>query len=169
MKIHVKDPRTWRKKEIISVWACLPETDYHLFLQQRWVYLGSAGNCRSGSTTMVSHVQVSAHQGRASVFMEGKIMLEGNSKLRAHDFLLAESLPGKKGSLSSSQWLSVVILGPESSLSDPQALFNWVFYLLIFLYLPLLMKIFFQKHCLSSVRFSTFRGILFFNVRKDIF
>ena len=45
---------------------------------------------------MVSHVQVSAHQGRASVFMEGKIMLEGNSKLRAHDFLLAESLPGKK-------------------------------------------------------------------------
>ena len=29
-------------------------------------------------------------------------MLEGNSKLKTHDFLLAESLPGKKGSLSSS-------------------------------------------------------------------
>jgi len=73
---------------------------------------------------MVSHVQVSAHQGKANVFMEGKRMLEGNSKPRAHDFLLAESLPGKKGSLSSSWLLSVVILGPESSLSGPRALFN---------------------------------------------
>ena len=169
MKVHVKDPRTWIKKEIISVWVCLRETDYHLFLQQRWVYLGSAENCSSGSTTMVSHMQVSAHQGKANVFMEGKRMLEGNSKLRAHDFLLAESLPGKKGSLSSSWWLSVVILGSESSLSGPRAIFNWVFYLLIFLYLPLLLKICFQKHCLLSVRFSTFRGILFFNVRKDLF
>ena len=73
---------------------------------------------------MVSHVQVSAHQGKANVFMEGKRMWEGNSKPRAHDLLLAESWPGKKGSLSSSWLLSVVILGPESSLSGPRALFN---------------------------------------------
>ena len=76
---------------------------------------------------MVSHMQVSAHQGKANVFMEGKRMLEGNSKLRAHDFLLAESLARKEQS-SFSCWAQLLSQGvratpqpqPTTSPAQPQ-------------------------------------------------
>ena len=60
------------KKKLFLFGCDLKQIDCHLFLQQRWVYLWSAENCNSGSTIMVSHVQVSAHQEKASVFMEGE-------------------------------------------------------------------------------------------------
>lgn len=57
----------------------LKQTDWHLFLQlkkKKKAWSGSAENCSSGSATMVSHVQVSAQQGKNS-FLEGKRKTEG--------------------------------------------------------------------------------------------
>ena len=36
----------------------LKQIDCHIFLQQRWVYLGSTENCNSGSTSIVRYVQI---------------------------------------------------------------------------------------------------------------
>lgn len=36
----------------------LKQVDCQVFLQQRWIYSGSAENCSSESATMVSHMQV---------------------------------------------------------------------------------------------------------------
>ena len=84
---------------------CWPETNrIQIFLQQSWVYLGSAENCRSGSATMVSHMQIPSQQGKENPFIDRKGSWEGYSKQRVHGFSLAESLSGKKRSLSSSCW-----------------------------------------------------------------
>ena len=45
----------------------LEQIDCQMFLQQRWVYLGSAENCSSGSATMASQVQVPARRGKESL------------------------------------------------------------------------------------------------------
>ena len=51
---------------------CWSETDCQIFLQQRCVYVGSAENYSSGSTTMVSHVQVPTEPGKENIFIEGR-------------------------------------------------------------------------------------------------
>ena len=67
----------------------MKQIDYQIFLQQRWVYLGSAENCNSVSATMVSHMQVSKGQGKENSFIEGK---EVGRVVVVHNFSLAESL-----------------------------------------------------------------------------
>ena len=49
----------------------LKQIDCQLFLQQRWVYSGSAENCNLGSATMVSQGQVPTCQEKESTFIEG--------------------------------------------------------------------------------------------------
>ena len=53
---------------------------YQIFLQQRWLYSGSAENRSSIPATRVSHVQVPKGQGMKSIFIEGKRKLGGLSK-----------------------------------------------------------------------------------------
>ena len=79
----------------------LKQIGCQVFLQQRWVYLGSAEDCSSGSTNMVSHVKISVLQGKMNVFYREE--KEGGRAVvnRVHGISLAESLPAKK-SLSSS-------------------------------------------------------------------
>ena len=50
----------------------LKQTDYQIFLQQRWVCLGSAENCSLESATLVSYVQVPTRQGKENAFIEGE-------------------------------------------------------------------------------------------------
>ena len=46
------------------VFVDLKQIDCQMYLQQKWVYLGSAENCNSGSATRVSHVQAPPGQGK---------------------------------------------------------------------------------------------------------
>ena len=57
--------------------ADLKQIDYQIFLQQRWIHLGSAENCNLVSVTMVSHVQILTQQGKENTFKEGKRKLRG--------------------------------------------------------------------------------------------
>lgn len=59
------------------------------------MYVGPAENYSSGSTTMVSHVQVPTNPGKENTFIEGKTDSESQFST-AHSFSLAGSLPGKK-------------------------------------------------------------------------
>ena len=43
-----------------------------LFFQQKWVYLGSANNCNSGSSVMVRPMQVPSKNGKENSFIEGE-------------------------------------------------------------------------------------------------
>lgn len=40
--------------------------------QQRWVYLGSTGNCYSESPALVSHVQIPSWEGQEQIFFKGE-------------------------------------------------------------------------------------------------
>ena len=51
-----------------------------IFLQQTWVYSGSAENCTSGLKAMVSCEPVTPEQGKEDAFTEGKGRYEGDSK-----------------------------------------------------------------------------------------
>ena len=80
---------------------------------------------------MASDVQVPTQQGR-NTFIEEKRELGGlHSKQRVHSFSLAEFLPGKERTVSS----SCRTLLPSQSLKVPPSghptLFNWGFCLLI--------------------------------------
>ena len=79
---------------------------------------------------MVSHVQVSTWQAKENDFIGGKEDWEDYSKQKVYGFSLAESLPGKKRSLSSSCW---ALLSPQCKIppSDLPTLFNRGFSLLI--------------------------------------
>ena len=79
------------------VWIVdLAEIDCKIFLQQRWIYLVSAKNCISKSTTMVSPVQV-PRWGKENTLTEGRGSREGYGKQRVPGFSLTEFLPVKKG------------------------------------------------------------------------
>ena len=43
--------------------------DYQVFLQQRWVYLGATENCKLGSASLVSQMQVSTQKGNMNTFI----------------------------------------------------------------------------------------------------
>ena len=60
--------------------ADLKQTECQIFLQQRWVYSGAAGNSNSGSKTMVSRMQVSHNKGMRTLLQKGKGSWEGFSK-----------------------------------------------------------------------------------------
>ena len=53
---------------------------------------------------MGNHMQGPAQQGEETAFIEGKRRLTRAEVNRAQGLLLAESSPGKRGSLSSSCW-----------------------------------------------------------------
>jgi len=48
----------------------LTQIDYQLFLQQRWIYLGSA--------TLASFMKALRHKGRGKLFLRGKESWEGS-------------------------------------------------------------------------------------------
>ena len=50
----------------------LKQTDYQIFLQEIWIYSGSAENCNSASATMVSHMQVHTRQGKEKALIRRK-------------------------------------------------------------------------------------------------
>lgn len=70
---------------------------------------------------MVSHVYDPTWQGRRMLLWGGIGSWDGYSKQRVHDFSLADFLPEKKRSVSSSRWALL-------SLQDMRALFSWGFW-----------------------------------------
>ena len=50
---------------------------YYVFLQQRWVYSGSAENCNLGSMVMASQVPIPERKGKENSFTERKRELGG--------------------------------------------------------------------------------------------
>ena len=57
---------------------CWPKTNrLPVISPAKWVYLGPAKNCNSGSAAMASHVWVLTHQGEENSFKEGKRKLGG--------------------------------------------------------------------------------------------
>ena len=107
----------------------LKQVDDQIFLQERWVYSGSAGNCNLGSATVVIHVQVSTWQGKENNFIEGKRKLGRLGQTNSPWFPLAESLPGKESFFFLLGF--VIIRGCESTPSGLPTLFNRGFCLLI--------------------------------------
>ena len=79
--------------------------------------------CNSGSAAMVSPVQVPTQQGKENPFIEGKGSREG-CKQRVPGFSLAEPLPGKKRSLSSSCCALLSLQGMRAPPSGFPTLFN---------------------------------------------
>lgn len=55
----------------------LKQIDCQIFLQQKWVYSGSAENHSLGSATVASFRRVPAQQGEESYFYRGKRKLGG--------------------------------------------------------------------------------------------
>ena len=64
---------------------------------------------------MASHGKSPYSKGRRTFLKRGKRSWEGYSKQRVHGFSLAEFLPGKKQSLSSSCW-ALLLRAPPSGL-----------------------------------------------------
>ena len=52
--------------------ACWPITDYQTFLDQRWVYSGSAQKSSLGSATMGSHILIPTSSGRRTLNTDGQ-------------------------------------------------------------------------------------------------
>ena len=78
------------------------KTDCQIFLQQRWVYLGSADNCNLGACNHGEPHASPCTAREGEHFYRGRKKLGGwggYSKQRVHGFSLTESWPGNKGSL----------------------------------------------------------------------
>ena len=65
-----------------------------------------------------------AQQEKEDAFIQGKGSWEGCSKQRVHGFLLAETMPRKKRSLSSSSWALLPSQGVRAPSSGFSALYN---------------------------------------------
>ena len=65
----------YKEHKVLDGGASLKKIDCQIFLQQRWIYLGSAENCNSGSATMVSVCKFPHDEENA--FIQGKRELGG--------------------------------------------------------------------------------------------
>lgn len=80
MKISLtREWGAWWWHDLQGVVADLKQTEHQIFLQQRWVYLGSADNGNSGSAITERQVQVPEEQGKEKTLIEGKRSWEGYS------------------------------------------------------------------------------------------
>ena len=77
-------------------------TDFQTFLEQRWVYSGSAEKSSLGSAAMGSQMLIPTSSGKRTLNTEGQRKVGGYSKQRVHGFPLAESSPGKERKRESS-------------------------------------------------------------------
>ena len=60
-----------RFMKTVIITVDIKQIDLQLFSQHKWVYLGSADNHNSVSTTMMSHMQVPTQQGKKNIFIQG--------------------------------------------------------------------------------------------------
>ena len=100
------------------------------YFSNKGVYSALAENCSLG---VCSHGKphVSSHvTGEGAYFSKEKEAGGVYSKWRIHGFSLAESLPGKSESLSSSSLALLWSQGMSALPSGPPALFNWGFCLM---------------------------------------
>lgn len=103
-------------------WMHWLEMNCQIFLQQTWVYLGSAENYTSGPEAMVSCEPVTPEQRKEDAFTEGKGRYEDDSKKNLW-FFIGWVLAGKEASFV---FGSAIIVGYESSpLWSPDS--NWGF------------------------------------------
>lgn len=112
----------------MSTLAGLKQTDWQMFLQQRWVYSGSAENGNLWSATMVSHMLVPVQQGKEDIFNREE---KGIGTARVNKGSMGH-LPGNRRSLSSSCWVLLSSQGIGAPSSSLLTLLNWDFCLLIF-------------------------------------
>ena len=87
--------------------------------------MGLFGISRGLQFGICNHMQSPSWQGKENTFIGCKRIWEGCSKQRVHSFSLAESLPGKKRSLSPSCWVLLSLQGMRVSYSDLPVLFSW--------------------------------------------
>ena len=110
----------------------LKQIDCQIFLQERWIYSGSAENCNLGSATMVSFRQVPAQQGEENSFIEGKGSWEGYSKQGVLWLFFGWVLARREEESFVLLLSSAIVTRCESPLSGLPTLFNLGFCLLIF-------------------------------------
>ena len=95
-----------------------PETNWQIFLQQRWVYSGSAENCNLGSATKTSHVQVPTRQGKEVAF-------------KRKDKKVGRAIVNKEP-MAFIGWVLPWSQGVRDPPSGLPTLFNWNFHSLVF-------------------------------------
>ena len=108
----------------------IKQIDCQIFLQERWVYSGSAEFYFRVFNHEEPHRSPHIHEKEPS-FIEGKRELDDCSQWRVHGFFVGW-VYARKQEVSFFLLGSVIIAGYESPLSDPPTLFNWGFYLLLF-------------------------------------
>ena len=89
-----------------SEWKCLIDTDCQIFLQERWIY--------SGSATMVSLIVDPKWQGKKNSYREEKGSCEGHSKTKSTWFFIGWVLARKEEQYIFSLLLSDMVAGCES-------------------------------------------------------
>ena len=89
-----------------SEWKCLIETDCQIFLQERWIY--------SGSATMVSLIVDPKWQGKKNSYREEKGSCEGHSKTKSTWFFIGWVLARKEEQYIFSLLISDMVAGCES-------------------------------------------------------
>ena len=96
--------------------ADLKQIDSQIFPQQWGIYAGSAENCNSGSATWQDTCVFPQGKGRSTLY-RGKEEVQRALVNKESVVSLAESLPGKKMSLSSPSWalLSQHMRAPPSA------------------------------------------------------
>ena len=118
----------------------LKQIECQMFLQKiksknKRLYSGSAKNCILVSATVESHMQVPEQPGKKISHREEVGGIGGRAIVSTvHGLSLAEYLPRKKRSLSSSCWALLPSQGLRAPLSGPLSLFNGWFGLFFFFF-----------------------------------
>ena len=130
-------PIHWFRKspELNSNWSCyssadLKQTNCQVFLQQRWVYSGSAENCNWGPTNVIAMCKFPHSKGRKSFYREEKEV--GGARVIEEPVASHWLSPHQEKNPSSSYWDLLWHGTWVLPLLVSRLLFNWDFYLLIF-------------------------------------